>query len=85
MPRCWRSICSICRLTRSTGIPCPICGEPSGSVTTPSVVPEPPDSWSVLWDARYKGKISMLNDQREVFGAVLRSMGHSLNTRDIRP
>lgn len=47
-----------------------------------SVVPEPPDSWSVLWDARYKGKISMLNDQREVFGAVLRSMGHSLNTRD---
>lgn len=47
-----------------------------------SVLPEPPDSWSVLWDARYKGKISMLNDQREVFGVVLRSMGYSLNTRD---
>ena len=47
-----------------------------------AVFPTPPDSWSVLWDPRYKGKISMLNDQREVFGAVLRSMGQSLNTRD---
>ncbi len=47
-----------------------------------TVFPTPPDSWSVLWDPRYKGKISMLNDQREVFGAVLRSMGRSLNTRD---
>jgi spermidine/putrescine-binding protein len=47
-----------------------------------SVIPTPPDSWAVLWDERYKGKISMLNDQREVFGAVLRSMGQSMNTRD---
>lgn len=47
-----------------------------------SVIPTPPDSWAVLWDERYKGKISMLNDQREVFGAVLRSMGESMNTRD---
>ena len=41
-----------------------------------------PDSWSILWDARYKGLISMLNDQREVFGAVLRSMGQSMNSTD---
>lgn len=47
-----------------------------------SVIPTPPDSWAVLWDERYKGRISMLNDQREVFGAVLRSMGQSMNTRD---
>lgn len=47
-----------------------------------SVITTPPDSWMVLWDERYRGKISMLNDQREVFGAVLRSMGHSVNTRD---
>lgn len=47
-----------------------------------SVIPTPPDSWAVLWDERYKGKISMLNDQREVFGAALRSMGHSMNTRE---
>ena len=47
-----------------------------------AVVLTPPDSWAVLWDPRYKGKISMLNDQREVFGAVLRSMGASMNTKD---
>jgi spermidine/putrescine-binding protein len=47
-----------------------------------SVILTPPDSWAALWDERYKGKISMLNDQREVFGAVLRSLGRSMNTRD---
>ncbi len=44
-----------------------------------AVVATPPDSWEVLWDPRYRGKISMLNDQREVFGVALRAMGHSLN------
>ena len=47
-----------------------------------AVIPSPPDSWAVLWDPQYKGRISMLNDQREVLGAALRSMGQSLNTRD---
>ncbi len=46
------------------------------------VVTSPPDSWAVLWDDRYRGRISMLNDQREVFGAVLRLMGQSMNTTD---
>ncbi|MDP1768993.1 MAG: spermidine/putrescine ABC transporter substrate-binding protein [Nitrospirota bacterium] len=47
-----------------------------------AVVSPPPDSWAVLWDVRYSGKISMLNDQREVFGAVLRLIGTSMNTKD---
>lgn len=47
-----------------------------------AVISPAPDSWSVLWDPKYRGKISMLNDQREVFGAVLRSMGASMNTKD---
>jgi spermidine/putrescine transport system substrate-binding protein len=47
------------------------------AVVTPS-----PDSWDILWDSRYRGRISMLNDQREVFGAVLRSMGQSMNSTD---
>ncbi len=47
-----------------------------------AAIDTPPDSWAVLWDRRYAGKISMLNDQREVFGAVLRSMGHSMNSTD---
>lgn len=47
-----------------------------------AVITTAPDSWSILWDPRYKGRISMLNDQREVFGAVLRSMGQSMNSTD---
>jgi len=46
------------------------------------VFPNPPDSWEILWDPRYRGRISMLNDQREVFGMALRSMGYSLNSQD---
>ena len=46
------------------------------------VIKTPPESWAILWDHRYKGRISMLNDQREVFGATLRWMGHSLNSTD---
>ena len=47
-----------------------------------SVMAIPPDSWEVLWDPRYKARISMLNDQREVFGMALRSLGASINSRD---
>ena len=43
------------------------------------VITSPPDSWEILWDPRYKRKISMLNDQREVFGVALRALGYSLN------
>jgi spermidine/putrescine-binding protein len=47
-----------------------------------SVITTPPDSWSILWDPRYKGRISMLNDQREVFGATLRwPMGGAVRSR----
>jgi len=46
------------------------------------VVSPPPESWQVLWDERYKGKISLLNDEREVFGMALRAAGESLNTAD---
>ena len=43
------------------------------------LVTPPPKSWQTLWDARYKGKISLLNDEREVFGMALRAVGESLN------
>ena len=44
-----------------------------------NVISSPPDSWEVLWDPAYKGRISMLNDQREVLGVALRALGYSLN------
>jgi spermidine/putrescine transport system permease protein len=40
------------------------------------------DSWAALWDPKYRGRILMLDDAREGFGAALKRMGLSLNTTD---
>jgi spermidine/putrescine-binding protein len=40
------------------------------------------DSWAALFDPRHAGRILMLDDQREAFGAALRLMGKSVNERD---
>lgn len=42
----------------------------------------PLDSWQALFDPKHKGRILMLDDMREVFGAALKSMGKSLNEKD---
>jgi len=39
-------------------------------------------SWADLWDPRWRGRLLMLDDPRETFGAALKWKGHSLNTRD---
>ncbi len=38
------------------------------------------DRWEVLWDARYRDRIAMLDDVREVMGAALKKNGKSLNS-----
>ncbi|PWT92853.1 MAG: spermidine/putrescine ABC transporter substrate-binding protein [Acidobacteria bacterium] len=43
-------------------------------------VTEPVDSWAILWNPKYKDRILMLDDEREVFGCVLKWKGHSLNS-----
>lgn len=40
------------------------------------------DSWEAAFDPKNKGRILMLDDMREVFGAALKSMGKSLNETD---
>ena len=45
-------------------------------------VAEPIDSWSALWDARYKDRIAMLDDVRETLGAALKRLGKSENSTD---
>jgi len=42
----------------------------------------PIDSWDALWDARWKGRILMLDDARETLGAALKRRGRSLNATD---
>jgi spermidine/putrescine transport system substrate-binding protein/spermidine/putrescine transport system permease protein len=45
-------------------------------------VADPIDSWSSLWDSRYKDRIAMLDDVRETFGAALKLLGKSENSTD---
>lgn len=42
--------------------------------------PDLPQSWTVMWDEAYRGKVSMLDDMRETLGAALKLLGHSVNT-----
>jgi spermidine/putrescine-binding protein len=46
------------------------------------LVPESPTSWKVFLDPRYRGKLTMLDDPRDVIGAFLKYRGHSLNSTD---
>lgn len=43
------------------------------------IEPEP-RAWADLWDARLRGKMTMLDDSTEVFGACLKRMGDSINS-----
>jgi spermidine/putrescine transport system permease protein len=43
-------------------------------------VAHPIDSWSVFWEERYRHRLVMLDDMREVFGVALRRLGFSINT-----
>ncbi|MEQ1878574.1 MAG: spermidine/putrescine ABC transporter substrate-binding protein [Bdellovibrionia bacterium] len=40
------------------------------------------DSWNVLFEKEYAGKIALLDDEREVLGAMLHKLGFSTNTTD---
>ncbi len=40
-------------------------------------VKEPIDSWSDLWNAKYKGRVVVLNDSREALGMALKKNGFS--------
>jgi len=40
------------------------------------------DSWSILWDEKYKGRISMLDDMRSLFNPALKLSGFSVNTAE---
>lgn len=40
------------------------------------------DSWDPMWNPEFKGKIGMLNDERETPGAALYRLGYSVNATD---
>jgi len=45
-------------------------------------LPQPIQAWADLWNPTLAGKITMLDDPPEVFGACLKMLGYSLNSSD---
>jgi len=41
-----------------------------------------PAAWADLWQDRFRGRITMLDDPAEVFGACLKKLGRSINSTD---
>lgn len=51
----------------------------TGMVVNTKYIKEDTDSWQVLFDKRYKGKIAMLNNSFEVMSAASKLLGYSIN------
>ena len=45
-------------------------------------LPDPPEAWADMWEPRLQGRMTMLDDPVDVFGACLKLLGHSINTRN---
>jgi spermidine/putrescine transport system substrate-binding protein len=54
----------------------------SGYAWRTDKIPGSPDSWGIFLDSKYKGKMTQMDDMRDVIGAWLRYRGKSLNSID---
>lgn len=54
-----------------------------GIVYNKKMVTEPVDSWKILWDEKYAGKIFMLDSSRDSLVPALTKLGYSINTKDV--
>lgn len=54
-----------------------------GILYNKSMVDEPVDSWSILWDEKYADNILMQDSVRDAFGITLKYLGYSLNSTDL--
>lgn len=52
-----------------------------GIMYNKSLVKEPVESWSILFDDKYKGQVLMLDSQRDSLMVALKLLGYSMNTR----
>ena len=53
-----------------------------GLIYNSKYVTEPVDSWDLLWDEKYSGKILMVSNSRDAFGIALKRLGYSMNTEN---
>ncbi len=54
-----------------------------GLIYNTAIVKGEPDSWSVMWDERYKGSILNFNNSRDAFGVAQYLLGQDVNTTEI--
>lgn len=53
-----------------------------GLIYNKKLVQGKPDSWSVMWDEKYAGKILMIDNPRDAFAIPQKILGYSLNSAD---
>lgn len=51
-----------------------------GIIYNKNEVKQPVDSWNILWDPQYKGKILMMDSPRDAFMVAQKKLGISMNT-----
>lgn len=61
----------------------PYCWGTVGILYNRTMVDEPIDSWSALWDERYANNILMQDSVRDAFAVPLKYLGYSLNSTDL--
>ncbi len=60
----------------------PYCWGTVGILYNKTMVDEPVDSWSILWDEKYADSILMQDSVRDAFMVALKQNGHSMNSVD---
>lgn len=53
-----------------------------GIIYNTTMVEDTPDSWGLMWDENYKGKILNFNNPRDAFGTAMYKLGIDVNTSD---
>ena len=61
----------------------PYCWGTVGILYNKTLVDDPVDSWSILWNEKYADQILMQNSVRDAFGIALKYCGYSLNSTDL--
>lgn len=60
----------------------PYCWGTVGILYNKTMVEEPIDSWSAIFDEKYSGDILMMDSVRDAFGIALSYLGYDLNSTD---
>ncbi|MBQ2952579.1 MAG: ABC transporter substrate-binding protein [Clostridia bacterium] len=54
-----------------------------GILYNKTMIPDPVQSWSILWDTQYQKQVFMLDSIRDSMGVTLKYLGYDLNTTNV--